>query len=218
VVKAADKIITDTGTGHWLDYSINEDTERIIRQVGKGRPGLNTCYVSETKVHFHVSCNIDSNLVKHDTHSDGMFPLITNCKDISCRTVLEKYKYQPQLEKRHEQLKTVYNITPVWLNSIIRIEAFLFLYFVALLVQSIIERAVRQSMEKNGLESIPIYPESRECRSSTTDLILNIFENVHYHDLIRNGTIIQTFQPRLNEIQLLVLKSLNIPDEVYQKI
>lgn len=218
VVKAANKIITDTGTGRWVDYSINEDTERIIRQVGKGRPGQNTRYVSETKVHFRVSCYIDSDLVKHDAYSDGMFPLITNCKDLSCRTVLEKYKYQPRLEKRHEQLKTVYNVTPFWLNSVTRIEAFLFLYFVALLVQSIIERAVRQSMERNGLESIPIYPESRECHSPTTDRILGLFENVHYHDLIRNGTIIQTFQPQLSEIQQLVLKLLDIPVEVYQKI
>jgi len=218
VVKAANKIITDTGTGRWVDYSINEDTERIIRQVGKGRPGLNTRYVSETKVNFHVSCYIDSDLVKHNAHSDGMFPLITNCKNLSCRTVLEKYKYQPRLEKRHEQLKTVYNVTPFWLNSVTRIEAFLFLYFVALLVQSIIERAVRQSMERNGFESIPIYPESRECHSPTTDRILGLFENVHYHDLIRNGIIIQTFQPQLSEIQQLVLKLLDIPVEVYQKI
>jgi transposase len=137
---------------------------------------------------------------------------------LSCRTVLEKYEYQPRLEKRHEQLKTVYNVTPFWLNSVTRIESFLFLYFVALLVQSIIERAVRQSMERNGLESIPIYPESRECHSPTTDRILGLFENVHYHDLIRNGTIIQTFQPQLSEIQQLVLKLLDIPIEVYQKI
>ena len=218
MVKAANKIITDTGTGRWVDYSIKEDTERIIRQVGKGRPGLNTNYVSETKVYFHVSCYINSDLVKHDAHSDGMFPLITNCKEFSCRTVLEKYKYQPRLEKRHGQLKTVYNVIPFWLNSVTRIEAFLFLYFVALLVQSIIERAVRQSIEKNGLESIPIYPESRECRSPTTDRILSLFENVHYHDLIRNGTIIQTFQPQLNEVQQLVLKLLDIPVEIYQKI
>ena len=73
-------------------------------------------------------------------------------------------------------------------------------------------------MERNGLESIPIYPESRVCRSPTTDRTLSLFENVHYHDLIKNGTIIQTFQPRLNEIQLLVLKLLDIPVEVYQKI
>ena len=218
VVKAADKIIKDAGASRWVGYSIDEDTERIIRQVGKGRPCPNTRYVSETKVHFHVSCHIDKDLVEHDGYSDGMFALITNCKDSNCRAVLEKYKYQPRLEKRHEQLKTVYNVTPVWLNSVTRIEAFLFLYFVALLVQSLIERTVRQSMKENGFESIPIYPESRECRSPTTDRILSLFENVHYHNLIRNGTIVQTFQPPLNEIQQLVLKLLDIPVEVYQKI
>lgn len=37
-----------------------------------------------------------------------MFLLITNCEDISLVEILDKYKYkyQPWLEKRHEQLKT----------------------------------------------------------------------------------------------------------------
>ena len=217
VERAANKIIDDTGAGRWVTFKIDEESERIIRQVGKGRPGPNTQYVSETKSHFHVSCHIDEDLVQDDGYSDGMFPLITNHKDLGCRDVLEKYKYQPRLEKRHEQLKTVYDVAPMWLNSVARIEAFLFLYFVALLVQSLIERAIRQSMKKNGLESIPIYPESRECYSPTTDRILGIFENLHYHDLIGNGSIVQTFQPRLNRIQEQVLELLDIPMEVYQK-
>ena len=218
VVKAADKIIKDNGSGRWITYSIDEETETILRQVGRGRRGPNTRYTPEKKVRFHVSCQVDTELVRHDSHSDGMFPLITNRSDLSCRIVLEKYKYQPKLEKRHEQLKSVYDVTPVWLNSVCRIEAFLFLYFVALLVQSLIERTVRQSMEKNGFDSIPIYPESRECHSPTTDRVLSLFENLHYHDLIRDGTIVQTFQPQLNEIQKLVLKLLDIPDDVYLKI
>ena len=36
----------------------------------------------------------------------GMFPLITNCKDLSLKQTLEAYKFQPKLEKRHEQLKS----------------------------------------------------------------------------------------------------------------
>ena len=217
VEKAADEIIEETGAKRWVTYNIDEERERIIRQVGKGRPGPNTHYVSETKPLFHVSCHINDDLVQHDVSSDGMFPLITNHKGLSCRAVLDKYKYQPRLEKRHEQLKTVYGVAPMWLNSVARIEAFLFLYFVSLLVQSLIERTIRQSMKKNGLESIPIYPESRECHSPTTDRILGIFENLHYHDLIRGGAIVQTFQPQLNGIQELVLKLLDLPVGVYQK-
>lgn len=217
VEREADNIIEDTGAGRWVTYNIDEETERIIRQVGKGRPGPKTRYVSETKTHFHVSCHIKEDLVHDDGCSDGMFPLITNRKDLSCRDVLDKYKYQPRLEKRHEQLKTVYGVAPMWLNSIARIEAFLFLYFLSLLVQSLIERDIRQNMKKNGFESIPIYPESRECHSPTTDRILGIFENLHYHDLIGDGTIVQTFQPQLNGTQELVLELLDIPVEVYQK-
>ncbi|MFO8050397.1 MAG: IS1634 family transposase [Thermoplasmatota archaeon] len=217
VERAADKIIKDTGAGRWVTYNIDEEPERTIRQVGKGRPGPNTHYASETITHFHVSCHINEDVIQNDSCSDGMFPLITNHKDLGCRDVLEKYKYQPRLEKRHEQLKTVYDVAPMWLNSVARIEAFLFLYFVALLIQSLIERNIRQSMKKNGLESIPIYPESRECYSPTTDRIMGIFENLHYHDLIGNGAVVQTFPPQLNEIQEQVLELLDIPVEVYQK-
>ena len=217
VERAADKIIVDTGADRWVTYNIDEETERIIRQVGKGRPGPNTHYTSETKTHYHVACHINGDLVQNDVSSDGMFPLITNHKDLSCRDVLEKYKYQPRLEKRHEQLKTVYSVAPMWLNSVARIEAFLFLYFISLLVQSLIERAIRQSMKRNGFESISIYPESRKCHSPTTDRILRIFENLHYHELIGDGNVIQTFQPQLNEIQELVLKLLDIPVGVYKK-
>ncbi len=217
VERAADNIIEDTGAGRWVTYNIDEEPERIIRQVGKGRPGPNTHYASETKSHFHVFCHINEDLVQNDACSDGMFPLITNHKDLSCRVILDKYKYQPRLEKRHEQLKTVYDVAPMWLNSVARIEAFLFLYFVALLIQSLIERNIRHSMKKNSIKSIPIYPESRECYSPTTGRILGIFENLHYHDLIGNGAVVQTFPPQLNKVQKQVLELLDIPVEVYQK-
>jgi len=61
-----------------------------------------------------------------------MFPLITNCDDISLKEILEIYKYQPKLEKRHEQFKTVYGIAPVLLKNITRVEALLFVFFFSL--------------------------------------------------------------------------------------
>ncbi|MCD4816368.1 MAG: hypothetical protein K8R06_08220, partial [Methanosarcinales archaeon] len=79
------------------------------------------------------------------------------------------YKYQPNLEKRHEQVKTIYGIAPVLLKNITRVEALLFVFFVALLVQSVIEREMRSNMKKAGLKGIPIYHEKRQCASPTTD-------------------------------------------------
>jgi len=65
------------------------------------------------------------NIVAVDERSDGMFPLITNCKDLSLKAILEAYKFQPKLEKRQEQLKSVQDLAPVWLKKVSRIEALL---------------------------------------------------------------------------------------------
>ena len=59
------------------------------------------------------------------------------------------------LEKRYEQLKTVYNVMPVLFKSITRIECLLFVYFIAIIIQSLIERDVRMSMKNRGIENIP---------------------------------------------------------------
>jgi hypothetical protein len=47
------------------------------------------------------------------------------------------------IEKRFEQIKTVHEIAPVLLKNEGRIEALFTLYFLALLVQAIIERELR---------------------------------------------------------------------------
>ncbi|MFV9630160.1 MAG: hypothetical protein ACNYWM_03675 [Methanosarcinales archaeon] len=144
-----------------------------------------------------------------------MFPLITNCKDISLKEILEKYKYQPKLEKRHEQFKTVYGIAPVLLKNITRVEALFFVFFITLLAQSVIEREMRLNMKKAGLKSIPIYPEKRQCASPTTDKVLNLFNNIQRHHLMDNEVLVKTFNPKLNEVQALVLDLLKILQNVY---
>ncbi|MFG1519227.1 MAG: hypothetical protein AAE977_01935 [Thermoplasmataceae archaeon] len=54
---------------------------------------------------------------------------------------------------------------PVLFKHVERIEAFLFLYFIAMLVQALVERGVRMNMKASGTDSIPLYWEERECTS-----------------------------------------------------
>ena len=104
-----------------------------FRQANKGRPGPNTKYRKITREKFSVGLLVDNDLVQSDAKSDGMFPLITNCRDLKPSEILAAYKSQPQLEKRFEQLKTVQDLAPVWLKNVTRIEALTFLYYIALL-------------------------------------------------------------------------------------
>ena len=92
-----------------------------------------------------------------------------------------------------------------------------FVVIIALLVQSVIEREIRLNMKKAGLKSIPIYPEKRECISPTTDKVLNLFNNIQRHSLTDNGVLVKTFNPKLNEVQTLVLDLLRIPLGVYNE-
>ena len=201
----AEKIVEEAGANRWIDPNVVETIETKHKQEKRGRPGPNTRYVAIERTRFQVNWEINNTNVKDDACSDGMFPLITNCEDISLKDILEIYKYQPNLEKRHEQVKTVYGIAPVLLKNITRVEALLFVFFVALLVQSVIEREMRSNMKKAGLKGIPIYHEKRQCASPTTDKVLNLFNNIQRHHLTDNGVLVKTFNSKLNEVQALVL-------------
>ena len=73
---------------------------------------------------------------------------MTNDRSLSPAQVLEAHKGQPMIEKRFEQVKTVHEIAPVFLKDEGRIEALFTLYFLALLVQALIERELRLAMKR----------------------------------------------------------------------
>ncbi|EQD36448.1 hypothetical protein B1A_17885, partial [mine drainage metagenome] len=101
------------------------------------------------------------------------------------------------------------------LKNIDRVEALLFLYFLAMLVEALIEREVRQSMEAQGVKTIPLYPEGRPCPAPTTDRILGAFEVVAAHHLEQEGREVQRFAPKLTEQQLELLRLAGVPEESY---
>ncbi|UUX91893.1 IS1634 family transposase [Methanoplanus endosymbiosus] len=217
VSQEVETIIEATGTKRWIDVEIDEISKISYKQEKRGRPTKDTKYVANTKVQYQVKWKINDVNVKTDARSDGMFPLITNCKEMTHGEILEKYKYQPKIEKRHEQLKTVYGVAPIFLKNITRIEALLFIYFVAHLVQSLIEREIRINMKKSGMESIPIYPEKRQCASPTTDRVLGLFDDMKCQHLTNDGTLVKTFNPKLNDIQITILDLLNMPHSTYSQ-
>jgi transposase len=156
-----------------------------------------------------------ADVIAFDANTDGMFPLLTNCDNMPLADVLAKYKYQPALEKRHEQLKTVYAVAPAFLKNVGRIEALLLLYFIAMLVQALIERQVRLGMDAESLDRLPLYPEDRDCRAPTANRILDIFETLQRNELLRDGTVHQRFEPTLSDLQLQILRLLRAPDDIY---
>ena len=188
----------------------------MFRQENRGRPGPKTRYVRQERQRFSVAARVKADVIAADERADGMFPLITNCQDLSLQQILEAYKFQPKLEKRHEQLKSVQQLAPVWLKNVSRIEAVLFLYFVALLVHALLEREVRQGMVREHLDRLPLYPEDRDCTAPSTERILDVFAPLQRHRLRRRGRLVQVFEPELNDLHKQILTLMRLPASVFR--
>ena len=216
VKKASEDAIGRTAR-RWVGFRITEeDVERKV-QRSRGRPGSMTEYRTVIRKRFHVEWKPEEENIDFDETCDGMFPLITNDRKLSLKEILSSYKFQPHVEKRHEQLKSVYGVAPVMLKNVDRIEGFLFVYFLALLVESLIEREIRMEMAKEERKSIRIYPEFRSCESPTTDRVLGDFSMVQINWIEVDGKVVKKFLPKLTQRQEDLLRLAGVPSESYQQ-
>ena len=212
---AAQEILKKYDVELLLLLDVLEENKLSFRQTSKGRPGKNTKYLKEVKKQFNISWSVDAVRLAEAESLDGIFPLITNDKQLTAEEVLRAYKRQPIIEKRFSQLKTDFAVAPIYLKSVTRIQALLAVYFFVLIVQTLLERELRQAMERAGIESLPLYPEGRACRRPTTRKILDLFDGVQRHELTLPGYEPEVMVTRLSPLQKQVLKLLGISDKSY---
>jgi transposase len=198
-----------------LLVDVLEEQEPTFRQTSKGRPGKNTKYVKRVKKRFNISWSVDSVRLTEAESLDGIFPLISNVKSMTAEEVLRAYKRQPIIEKRFSQLKTDFAVAPIYLKSVPRIQALLAVYFFVLIVQTLLERELRQAMERAQIESLPLYPEDRACRRPTTRKILDLFDGVQRHELSRPDREPEVMVTQLSPLQKQILKLLGISINSY---
>jgi len=190
--------------------------EHRFRQMRSGRPGPDTPYRRITHRRWDLDWTTDEDALAYDRKTDGMYPLLTNDKTLTPAQVLEAHKGQPTIEKRFEQTKTVHEIAPVFLKNEGRIEALFTLYFLALLVQALIERELRAAMKKHHIAELPLYPEERRCRRPTTEQVLRLFSHAQRHVLLRDDRIVQVFAPEITDLQHQVLDLLGVPARAFR--
>ena len=190
--------------------------EHSFKQARRGRPGPDTAYRRITRRRFDIEYGIDRDAVAYDEKSDGMYPLLSNDRNLRAAQVLEAHKGQPTIEKRFEQVKTVHEIAPVFLKNEGRIEALFTLYFFALLAQALVERELRDAMQRQAIAELPLYPEQRACRRPTTEQVLRLFSLAQRHRLTRAGDTVQVFDVELTDLQRQILRLLGVSEAAYR--
>jgi transposase len=210
------QILEHYHVGRYIKVRRTVREEHAFKQTRRGRPGPDTAYRKITRRRYDIDWTLDETAVDYDKKSDGMYPLLSNDRSLSPAQVLEAHKGQPTIEKRFEQIKTVHEIAPVFLKNEGRIEALFTLYFLALLVQALIERELRLAMKRERIEELPIYPERRPCRRPTTEQILRLFSLAERHTLVCDGHAVQLFHPKLTDLQRQLLSLLGVSHQAYR--
>jgi transposase len=213
---AAERVLNESGVQEFLCLSIAEEVQVEQVQVGPGRPGPSTQYQQMQTKTYKVRVADNAAALLQAEKCDGLFPLMTNDEKLSVAEALAKYKYQPYAEKRHEQLKSVFGVRPIWLKSASRVESLLWLYHVVELIQALLEREVRQHMDQEEIDSLPLYPEGRQSPAPTAELVLRLLQGQRRYQLLSApGQVAHTFHDPLPEVARQVLDFLGIDRSVY---
>jgi transposase len=216
VIEKVESILSANQATGLVTVQVKQVAPETYRQTGPGRPGPKTRYRREQGGRFDLIYEIDTLKLAAEALTDGIFPLVTNDRHLTDKEILLAYKKQPVIEKRFEQLKTDYEVAPVYLKNVARIEAFLTVYFLALLVESLVERETRQAMIRTGRKSLPLYPERRDCKAPSARRIFDIFDNVHRHEVARAHDVSPTIlTTELSPLQDTILKLLHVPRTAY---
>ena len=217
IEEAVQQIMQEHKLENFFHISIDTITEKYKVQIGSGRPGKNTKYRTRVNRLFTLSWTQKKQAIKKEAQTDGVFPLLCTDNKLPAKEVLKAYKYQPRLEKRFAQFKSIHHAAPLLFKKIERIEANMFGFFIALAVQALIEREVRNKMKEQKIEKIRVYPEQREANHPTASKIIDRFENICTYKIMQNSKVVETFKDSLNDDQKLILSLLNIEENEYWK-
>ncbi len=151
---------------------------------GSTRPSeKHTKYKKETRPRYHLTWELDAVAFANAELEDGIFPLLTNDKQLTAEEVLRAYKRQPIIEKRFP-IKDGLRRRPRVLerrgadsgpvgNLLLRVAR-----------ADVAEGELRQAMARKGIESLPLYPEGRPCSRPTTARVIEVFEPIERHLLV----------------------------------
>lgn len=215
IASAAADILSEYSVDRFINFKITTVMHTYSEQIGRGRPSKRTRYRTKKETAYVLSWNRNRSSLKSEARLDGIFPLVSTDTSLSAKETLKAYKYQPRLEKRFAQFKSIHNAAPLLFKKIERVEANMFAFFISLIIQSLLERQIRKNMKAREVEKLYIYPEDRECKRPTSAIIFERFEQVSRYEIKEKNRTIERFKDDLNVPQKDILDMINMSVEDY---
>lgn len=138
-------------------YKTKTQVQRRVGQIiGANIAGLITVTVGSRHGKPALAWERDHAAIADAAASDGIYALATNKPGrLSATRVLELYKRQQIVERRHRDLKQTLKVRPIFLHNDDRIHALVSIVGIALLIFGLIESRLRQALDDQPLDLLP---------------------------------------------------------------
>lgn len=220
ILSAATDILEHYHVDGLLDVSVQTHMKRL-RQRRRGRPAKNfkqpwhNRYRYRCQVHFSLHWTRNVQALEEEARTDGVFPLLCTDPSVPPKSVLVAYKFQPRLEKRFCQFKSIHLAAPLLFKKVERVEANMFVFFIALLIQALLERLLRQRVAERNAKPLKLYPEDRDAPHPTTSQLLKTFDGLCTYTITEAGRVCERYHDELNPTHRAILALLDMPEQSF---
>ena len=216
ILREAKKILRKLQCLGWFELTVHAHVQIETVWLRRGRPRKSDPIRQVRTKIFQLNYKRNKQALRTELKTDGVFPLVTNleARRVSKPDLLLIYKYQPYVEKRHSLLKTELEVAPVYLKKPRRAAGLVHAAFLAMTVDALIERTLRQGMARERIESLPILPEGRFSKTPTTARLLEMFSGTCWYEC-EHGDETLTFPIELTLLQKELLRLMEIDPLIY---
>jgi transposase len=138
--------------------------------------------------------------------------LLSTDPDLPPKRVLQAWKFQPRLEKRFSQFKSIHLAAPLLFKKIHRVEANMFVFFIALLLQALLERLLRVKLAEHKRPPLKLYPEDRDAPHPTTSQLFKTFEGLSTYVITADDRPSEEYHDPLTQTHREVLSLLEMTE------
>ena len=121
----------------------------------------------------------------------------------------------PRIIPEESQFKSMHRAAPLLFKKIRRVEANMFAFFIALLLQALLERELRKNLDERNAPPLKLYPEDRDAPHPTSSQLFKTFERLSTYAITDQGQTCEEYRDELNETHRAVLALLDMEESAF---
>jgi transposase len=216
IENACTGIMKKQHTGEFFTCEITNTPVTTYHNKRRGRQSKNKP-IEKIEVqtdHFHIELSFDSQAFDTALSQCGYYPLLTNRSSelLSIEQAMLDHKAQYKNEHTFRRSKGTYDLEPIYLHYPERIEAYLFLFKIALQIVVLIERTAKRNIQDRDRGLDDFMPNRKDVRNPRAEYLLSTFQYI-VKGLMPTTADGRTygFVSELNGLQLDILSVLEVP-------